>query len=95
MVCFPYILIVCHWCHPETSMDMTPEAETGSMCINRVKQCIRYELIHYLNELPNIITDKVHTHSSKGFSLYIKQYLLNPYENSCRIPNCYVCNPPV
>lgn len=59
------------------------------------KMCIRFELVQYINKMPVIITDKVHTHSLKGFSTYTKQYLINSYKIVCQIPHCYVCNPPV
>ena len=56
------------------------------------KLCIRHELIRLLNETPNIIKDKVHTHSQIGFFIYIKQYFINTYEITCQIVNCYTCN---
>ena len=56
------------------------------------KQCIRYELIHILNETPEIVKDKVNTHSIQGFSVYLKQYYIKNYETDCHIPNCYICN---
>ena len=40
-------------------------------------------MIRTVNNSPNDITDKVHTHSLYGFSSYIKQYLLGNYEYNC------------
>ena len=37
-------------------------------------------MIRTVNNSPNDITDKVHTHSLYGFSSYIKQYLLGNYD---------------
>ena len=57
-----------------------------------VDQCIRHQLIHNLNDTPDMIKDKVSTHSIQGFSNYIKIYYLEKYENECHLPNCYICN---
>ena len=57
------------------------------------KLCIRHELVHYLNELPCVIKDKVYTHSFRGFSDYTKQHFINKYDTICHINDCYVCNP--
>ena len=54
-------------------------------------KCIRYSMIRTVNNSPNDITDKVHTHSLYGFSSYIKQYLLGNYEYNCTKTNCYIC----
>ena len=39
----------------------------------------------------SIITDKRKTHSRKGFSVYLKCFLVNAYNSLCLIPNCYIC----
>ena len=59
---------------------------------NYTKQCIRFELVRYLNDVPDLIKDKVHTHSLNGFSLYVKHYFIETYDIHCQIPNCYVCS---
>ena len=58
------------------------------------KYCIRHEIISLLNEMSDIIKDRVHTHNLNGFALYVKQYFINIYETTCQIVNSYVCNPP-
>ena len=44
-----------------------------------------------VNEFPNVVTDKIRTHSLQGFVMYVKQYLNNKYASNCNIRNCYVC----
>ena len=56
------------------------------------RKCLRHELTRILNLTPDIIKDKVHTHSFFGFSQYIKKYFIENYEISCSVPNCYICN---
>ena len=55
-------------------------------------KCIRYEIIESLNNTPDIVLDKVHTHSRTGFAYYVKQHLINKYDVNCTITNCYVCS---
>ena len=56
------------------------------------KRSIRFNLPKVINNTPNIILDKVSTHSLDGFSWYIKQYILKTYQELCTINNCYVCS---
>ena len=56
------------------------------------KKCIRFDIPKLINNTPAIILDKVWTHSLQGFSWYIKQYILDKYENTCTIDNCYICS---
>ena len=51
-----------------------------------------------MKRLPSIVNTctanilcKVHTHSLKGYSDYIKISILNDYDNTCQDPRCYVC----
>ena len=53
---------------------------------------IRYFLPTFMSSMPQLITDKIDTHSIGGFSSYSKKYFLNKYQAECLIPNCYVCN---
>ena len=52
---------------------------------------LRYQLPIELNKNINTIKDKITTHSEFGFSLYIKNYFLDNYEESCHIDACYIC----
>ena len=56
------------------------------------KKCIRHKIVESINNTPDIIRSKLHTHSLYGFSLYIKNYFINRYEEYCTLINCYVCN---
>ena len=40
----------------------------------------------------HLISDKIYTHSYKGYTLYIKQYYINSYSADCSIENCYICH---
>ena len=59
---------------------------------NYSRQTLRYSLAKTINEAPNCLTDKVHTHSLKGFSNYVKHYFLSHYNRECHIQSCYVCS---
>lgn len=55
------------------------------------KKSIRYKIPQTANTLPNIVIDKIDTHSFKGFTNYVKNFLLENYKVSCSIANCYIC----
>ena len=54
------------------------------------KRSLRYSLPHTINNAPDLLKDKVTTHSLHGFSNYIKLYYLNTYIEQCAIQNCYI-----
>ena len=56
------------------------------------KRCLRFDLPNLVNNTPDIILDKIHSHSLDGFSWYIKQYILGTYQITCTILNCYICS---
>ena len=56
------------------------------------RNCIRHEIVDTINNTPDTILNKVHTHCKTGFASYAKQYLINKYIVTCTIANCYVCN---
>jgi hypothetical protein len=56
------------------------------------ENCLRYQLPHLLNRTSTAILEKVTTHSEFGFKTYIKNTMLNNYEENCTIPHCYICN---
>ncbi len=37
------------------------------------------------------IVEKIHTHSLKGFTGYIKLITLQLYQENCHMENCYIC----
>ena len=55
------------------------------------QKCMRFCIPDILNNSSSIITDKTKTHSRKGFSVYLKCFLVNEYNSMCLIPNCYIC----
>ena len=67
--------------------------ETSSIFIPRVnhdyaQKHIRHNLIQIINDTPNIIVDKIHTHSLRGFLNYIKVFIFGNYEDHCHVSNC-------
>ena len=56
------------------------------------KKCIRYNIPNTVNNITTNIIDKIYTHSMQGFTGYVKQSLLQFYQQSCTIPNCYICS---
>lgn len=55
------------------------------------ENCVRYTIPYTLKHLPNLITDKIQTHSCKGMTMYFKTFILNSYESECHTVNCYIC----
>ena len=56
------------------------------------RRCLRNYISIIINSVPLNVSDKVHTHSLKGFSRYTKNYFLSNYETTCTIENCYSCS---
>ena len=55
------------------------------------KRNIRYKIQTSYNSTPANIIEKNSTHSFEGFTKYIKNQLLETYNNPCNIVNCYSC----
>ena len=49
------------------------------------QKCMRFCIPDILNKSSSIITDKIKTHSRKGFSVYLKCFLVNAYNSLCLI----------
>ena len=69
--------------------------ETSSIFIPRFNHAyaqkhIRHNLIQTINNTPNNIIDKIHTHSLRGFLNYIKVFIFGNYEDHCHVSNCYI-----
>ena len=45
-----------------------------------------------LNQLPDLIKQKLYTHSFYGFSQYMKKFVIASYNDSCDVSHCYICN---
>ena len=56
------------------------------------QKCLRYKLPQTINATPPIITQKVFSHSLKGFGNYYKRNCILNYADVCQIQNCYICN---
>lgn len=56
------------------------------------KLSLRFDLPRIVNDTPEIILDKIFTHSLDGFTWYTKQYIINSYQENCTINNCYICS---
>ena len=56
------------------------------------KCSIRFDIPKLINATPAAILEKINTHSLKGFSWYVKQYIIRNYEDTCTIDNCYICS---
>ena len=54
---------------------------------------LRYQLIKIINEEAGslAITAKVHAHSFQGFKLYIKNKVIDSYNDECTVRNCEPC----
>ena len=53
---------------------------------------LRYFLPNFVENIPRLITDKMTTHSYKGFSNYTKKHFLKENSSECHILNCYICD---
>ena len=59
---------------------------------SHAKETIRHHLPIFIESMPDLITDKINTHSEKGFAHYAKTKFLNDYSYDCNIRNCHTCN---
>ncbi len=55
------------------------------------RKCIRYKVPMTINNAPAEIVHKVYTHSLQGFAGYIKTKILQLYQETCTIADCYIC----
>ena len=55
------------------------------------KQCLRHNLPNTLNATPQIVKDKLFTHSFYGFTNYVKYNFIQNYQIICTVTNCYTC----
>lgn len=56
------------------------------------KQCMLYDIPITINNFPSEVLDKIDTHSLQGFAGYVKAFILQTYQETCTIVNCYICN---
>lgn len=56
------------------------------------KRRIKYSIPETINHSPDLIKNKLYTHSLDGLTQYIKHHHINTYRANCDIRNCYICN---
>ncbi len=56
------------------------------------RKCIRYKVPKTINNVPAEIVNKVYNHSLQGFAGYIKTKILQLYQETCTISDCYICS---
>ena len=62
-------------------------------CIHVFAQkSLKLNITNIVNDTPHIILDKIDTHSLNGFTNYVKLFLLQTYQDTCTVPNCYICS---
>ena len=69
----------------------------NQLIINKTKhkfadKCIRVQLPIIINSTTSNVTNKIMTHSFKGYVTYITNDMLDKYQTLCRIANCYICS---
>ena len=70
--------------------------QSGNLYSDRVKhefakRCIRFSVTDTVNKTNTSIISKIFTHSIYGFTHYTKDRILQNYDYTCNIDNCYVC----
>ena len=56
------------------------------------RQAIRYKVAITFNDMKSSFRDKIDTHSFMGFKNYVKNAMIDGYETTCSIENCYICS---
>ncbi len=56
------------------------------------RKCIRYKVPMTINNAPAEIVNKVYTHSLQGFAGNNKTKILQLYQETCTIADCYICS---
>ena len=72
----------------------TSVTNTGHRSQTLLQHLNTFLIYHYtvlLNNLPEIVKEKLTTRSTQGFVKYVKLYFLQSYEVTCTRQNCYVC----
>ena len=54
---------------------------------------LSFRIIKLINNniFPSCIIEKIQSHSMSGFSNYFKKYIVNNYDATCHITNCFIC----
>ncbi len=54
------------------------------------KYCVRFDVPSVINSFPKNILDKIDTHSLQGFTRYIRDYILQTYQEICSCKLLYL-----
>ena len=81
---------------PRSEMHTYDTRQKENMCTNPsihcfADKCVRSQLPIALNNTPLRILQKIYTHSYKGFTKYVKHFIIENYQMECLVQNCYVC----
>ena len=74
--------------HDTRSNELIPSNVTNSVS---AQKCLRNILPKAINHADQSILDKIDTHSPKGFTNYVKRFMISNYSVTCSIQNCYIC----
>ncbi len=58
------------------------------------KNCVCFDIFKIVNVTANSILDKIHTHSLQSFSGYIKEHILQSYQEHCSMADVYTSTMP-
>ena len=53
--------------------------------------CLRHNIVHVVISTSPRILEKIYSHSVQGFVNYAKQSILQTYQETCILNNCFVC----
>lgn len=56
------------------------------------QKCVRHNVKKIINECDRNIIDKVNSTSIQGFTIFVKNLIVNGYSVECSDPNCYTCH---
>ena len=59
---------------------------------HNASKCIRCQLPSLIKNTPEIVISKIGTHSTHGWSFFIKQYYISQYVTQCQERGCFVCD---
>ena len=81
---------------PATEIHQHKTRAASNLFITRVnhefaKKSLRHSIIVTVNKTIQSITNKTLTHSLDGFAKYVKKSIIQSYESTCPINNCYAC----
>ena len=56
------------------------------------QKSLKLNITNTVNDTPHIILEKINTHSLNGFSNYVKLFLLQTFQDTCTVPNGFICS---